>query len=549
MTKELERVQVRSSCSHPTAQHPFYHVRLAFALEGTDRCQIKLVKVNGTRVRDFSAYHNFVFQKDQIMKGGGASELVVRWDWKAGERAVVVLSGEGPREKEEFVLKANVQAPEYGGFWDPAWKHYASIVCTETAGIDRASEPVHTSLAVYGDRVGDPERELRIVAIDPDSGAHREVPCQVSEVSRYTAEGMQVGEEYQPTAAFNVAFYADVPAYSTRVYLAFYGNPKARPAGYASALSFSGEKLGLTIDNPYYTALLSSKSGAIEEIHMKMGINQKLEHHLETNGALHWNPCFYCPPRPWLHASDWDPPPDSGMMSGPVFLTTRRSGYVDPYKEESHMAVTYRFYEKTPWIFMSTKLEVRKDIATKALRNGEFVLDRKLVDEFAWRKPDGSAGMMRIMDGPRHPRHAKVLPADTPWACLFNRKGRYGLGMVTVKLADFREDGGLAKIYHRYSYLQWGPWVYYARPLVYTFATNNPARLVPVRAGNVYYEEMAILPMRIRPEDEDFEELELLHWKLTHPMDVQIVEDTDPRAPEGWVPPVLVKEFEEIEET
>ena len=30
-------------------------------------------------------------------------------------------------------------------------------------------------------------------------------------------------------------------------------------------------------------------------------------------------------------------------------------------------------------------------------------------------------------------------------------------------------------------------------------------------------------------------------------MDVQVVEDTDERAPEGWVPPVLVSEFEEMD--
>lgn len=546
MARQTSPDHVRSNCGFPTPEHPFYHLRLSFTLESDGRYQVKRATVNGQRVRDFVCCHNSQFLKDQMLKSGGLSEVVVRWDWKAGEQGTVELTIEGPKEKEEFPLKAGFPAPAYGGYWNPAWKHYASIVCTENAGIDRMNEPVHTSLAVYGDRMKDPEREVRIVAVDPETGAPREVPCQVHEVKRFSAEGLQIGEEYQPTVTFQLAFFADVPARSSRVYLAFYGNPKATTPRYESALSVSGEKLGLTVENPFYKTTLSPKSGAIDEIHIKMGIDQTLYHHLETNGALHWNPCFYCPPKPWLHASDWDPPPDSSHVAGPVFLATRRSGHVDPYREESHMAVTYRFYERTPWISVSTKVEVRKDIVTKALRNGEFVLDRKLVDEFAWRKPDGSAGTMVITDGPRHPNHGKVLPADTPWAALFSRKGRYGLGMVTAKLADFRADGGLVKLYHRYSYLQWGPWVYYARPLVYTFATNNPARMVPVSAGNVYYEEMAVLPLRIDPQSEDFQELEVLHQKLTHPLDVQIVEDTDPRAPEGWVAPVLVKAFEEM---
>lgn len=540
--------QIAGTCCFPTPQHPFYHIRLAFTLEGEDRYQIQKVKVNGQRVRDFLPYHNFGYLIDQLLKGGGFSELIVRWDWKAGEEAAVEVSVEGPAGKDALALKARVLAPEHGGYWDLAWKFCASIVCTETAGIDRFDEPVHTSLAVYGDRIQNPERELRVVAVDPVSGAHREVPCQVHEVKRYTAEGMKVGVEYQPTITFQVAFFADVPADSTRVYVAFYGNPKARAPNYAGSLSVSGKGLGLAIENPFYKVLLSPKSGAIDEIHMKMGVNQKFYHHLETNGALHWNPCFYAPPKPWLHASDWDPPPNSSTVQGPVFISTQRSGHVEPYREESYMAVTYRFYARTPWIFMSSLLEVRKDIAAKALRNGEVVLDRKLVEEFAWRQPDGGVGIMKITDGPRHPKHGKVLPADTPWVCFLNRKGHYGLGMVTAKLADFRADGGLAKIFNRYSYVQWGPWVYYCRPLVYTFASANNARLVPVTAGNLYYEEMAFLPLRVRSENENFAELELLHAKMTNPLDVQIVEDTDPRAPEGWIPPVLVQEFEEMEE-
>lgn len=548
MSSQKTREPVRVNFGFPVPEHPFYYARLCFPLEAAGRYQVKRVRVNGQRVRDFLCGHNGRFLKDQMLLSGGLSEVVARWDWKAREAAEVELTIAGPKEGEEFTLKAAGQAPDSGGRWNPAWKHYASLVCTENAGLDRIDEPVHTSLAVYGDRVQDPERELRIVAVDPRTGVHQEIPCQIHEVRRYEAEGVPVGEEYQPTVTFQVAFFATVPARSTRIYLAFYGNPKAPVPAYSSALSVSGERLGLTVENPFYRTVLSPKSGAIDEIQIKMGVNQSLYHHLETNGALHWNPCFYCPPRPWLHASDWDPAPDFSHLAGPVFLATRRSGHVDPYREESHMSVTYRFYERTPWISVSTKLEVRKDIATKALRNGEFVLDRKLVEEFAWRRPDGSAGTMLIKDGPRHPKHAKVLPADTPWAAFFSRKGRYGLGMVTSKLADFRADGGLVKLHHRYSYLQWGPWVYYARPLVYTFATNNPARLVPVSAGNVYYEEMAILPLRVRAEDEDFSELELLHGRLTHPLDVQLVEDTDPRAPEGWVAPVLVKEFEEIED-
>jgi hypothetical protein len=546
MAKEKAHERVSANCCFPTAEHPFYHIRLAFTAAGS--VKITRVTVNGQRVRDFSCRTGFRFMKDQMLAAGGVSEVFLRWDWKAREQESVELSGEGPGEKQVFGLKASVTAPAYGGYWDPAWKHYASFVCTELAGIDRADEPVHTNMAVYADRITDPERELRVVSVDPLSGAQKEVPCQVHEVRTFTAQGLTTGDEYQPTTTFQLAFFADVPADSARVYLAFYGNPKAAQPPAAADLAVGGSGLGLAIDNPYYRVLLSGKSGAIDEINMKMGVEGRFYHHLETNGALHWNPCFYAPPKPWLHASDWDPPPQSSRVQGPVFVSTHTSGYVEPYRDESHMAVTYRFYARTPWIFLSTLLEVKKDVDAKALRNGEIVLDRTLVDEFAWRTPDGGVGTMKITDGPKHPRHAKVLPADEAWVCLYNRAGRYGLGLVTSKLADFRKDGGLAKTFNRYRYLQWSKWVYTCRPFAYTFSTMNQARLVPVTAGNMYYEEMALLPMQIRPEGEDFQALELLHARMTNPLDVQVVEDTDPRAPEGWVSPVLVKEFNEFDE-
>jgi hypothetical protein len=180
-TKKKPHDLVRANCCFPTAQHPYYHIRLAFTVDGTARYQIKLVKVNGVRVRDFAPFHNGCFMKDSELGAGGHSELVLRWDWKAGEESSVEVTADGPTGSQPLALKARIAAPGYGGYWDPAWKYYASLVCTETAGIDRRDEPVHTNLAVYSDRIQDPERELRVVAVDSLSGAHREVPCQVHE--------------------------------------------------------------------------------------------------------------------------------------------------------------------------------------------------------------------------------------------------------------------------------------------------------------------------------------------------------------------------------
>jgi hypothetical protein len=174
------------------------------------------------------------------------------------------------------------------------------------------------------------------------------------------------------------------------------------------------------------------------------------------------------------------------------------------------------------------------------------VLNRELVDEFAWRESDGSKGSMVIEDSPRHPRHAKVLHYNTPWACFISREHECGLGMVTVELANFRNDGGLSRTFRPYSYLQWGPWAYYARPLVYTFISSGPGRLIPVQAGNIYYEKMAFVPVELEDERAGLRFLDQLHQQLKNPLSVSIVEDTDQRAPKKWMVPVLVEEFEEM---
>ena len=534
---------VKVQCVYPTTIHPFYHLAAHITIQDQAQFRVKSVSVNRKPVLDFFVYHNSRFQKNGAVRASGNNTLIIRFDWKAEEDIKVAIAGALNSTDGQVVIKTSASAPAHGGYWDPKWPFYSSIVCTETAGLSRLNEPVHTTLAFYSDRVEDPAVELRIVRLDPKTGEAEEIPSQVYSVERYHHD--EPGERYQPTTICEVAFPATVQAYNSQVYLAFYGNRDAAIPKYHSALEMKGTGLGLSLENQHYRIRLSETSGAIDEITMKTGSKYTFEHHLETNGALHWNPGIYAPPRPWLHASDWNPPGRYSEMHGPVFTMTKRSGTMDHYPE-AEISVTYFFYDKVPWVLMTSTIEIRKDISVKALRNGEIVLNRELVDEFAWREPDGTSGSMVIEDSPRHPRHAKVLPYNTPWACFISREHECGLGMITVELTNFRNDGGMCRTFRPYSYLQWGPWAYYARPLVYTFISSGPGRLIPVPAGNMYYEKMAFVPVELEDEKAGFRFLDQVHHQLKNPLSVSIVEDTDQRAPKKWVAPVLVEEFAEM---
>lgn len=119
-----------------------------------------------------------------------------------------------------------------------------------------------------------------------------------------------------------------------------------------------------------------------------------------------------------MHASDWNPPARYEAAFGPVFASTRRDGPLTDCTEVPDVSIPYRFYSRVPWIHMSSKIEVKKDIAVQALRNGEVVLNRDLADESAWRRAGGGADNMVITGRPA-PTRARQGAAP-----------RYSLGLL-----------------------------------------------------------------------------------------------------------------------
>jgi len=528
----------------PYSERPCYHIKFRLDGETKEELEVSRIEVNGKWARDYWVFNDGRFDAKNAFLPHGTNELTVRVDWENGAEYTVKVRCKDAKDKT-VELSQSSRAPSSGGYWDKRWRYYGSNVLEETEGFVREGEPVHLLLGLYADRMSDPAREIRVVGIDPESGRPEEVPCQVYGSS--TWDKMK-DDHCQPTTTVEVAFLADVPAFTSKVYLIFYGNPDADAPSYATDLEVSGEGYGLTVQNNHYKVVLHPKSGAIDEIHLKQNANVVFDHHRETNGSLHWNPGVYAPPRTWIHASDWENPGGYSTMGGPVFFTTKRHAPLPLYPEVV-CSVTYRFYANKPYIIVESMIDVTKDMDVVALRNGEIVLNHDVVREFAWKKADGQIGSVVIKERPRHPARGMDLHVSTPWFAFYNREVPCALGVVNLDLSAYRRDRGLVE-WAPWNYLNWGPWVYCARPLIYTFATTNPQRVIHVSSGSSYYERMAFHPCRLGlTEEERFLPIEETALKLQHPLRTTVTHlDIDERVPEEWVPPILVEEFEEMED-
>ena len=158
----------------PTPDAPYYHLKLR--LDDAPAADLELceVRVNGTRNRDFTAVCD---GKKKIPAGYAADaasrEAYIRVDWARGDVFEVELdlkdtAGALTTVSGRFVANAD------NGYWDKAWRYYASHVLTETSGHDRVQEPVHLVLGLYQDRIQDPEAEIRVVG--PPRSAARSTP-------------------------------------------------------------------------------------------------------------------------------------------------------------------------------------------------------------------------------------------------------------------------------------------------------------------------------------------------------------------------------------
>jgi len=547
---------------YPIAGEPWYFVNFPVSAPipaGLEEAawSVDRVSVDGKRARDFLVFQGGrEIDRHAVKAAGGKLEFMVkaRHVWRPGAAAEMKVELVEPKSGDIQVLAASGTAPDGTGYWDPAWKSYMSLVVSEDHGFARTGYPVHATIGVLADYLRSPD-EIRVVRADgkgPDIH-YREVPSQVYDVVTWNdpeilsveEKDAETGEKvvrYHPTTSFGVAFLADVEAGKKATYLVFYNNPGAAKPAYATGLAVTkGKGLGRTVENGFYRIVLHEVSGVVHEIVEKTtGI--LLEHKLETNGAIHWNPDVYAPPHAWYHSSDWTDP-EATEVSGPVFYSLNLKGRL-PQPEGIDIGIRYHFYAGSPVVMVESITTARKDITVMALRNAEVVFNKAVFTKAAF-KAGRKTEILDLATSKMHPDHAAVLRPDTPWVSFFDEGRGVGFAALYLDLSTPNLNGGLASLEQPFLYIQNGPWYYVSRGFVYSFATNNQTRMLPVKAGSVYYDRNAWIAFPYPKAEGIGAFLDAKYNSLKFPLAVMEDIETYRESPEGWVVPILTEPFEE----
>lgn len=554
------------SLNLPSIEFPYHYAEVTVPAGQIQPGTVTLVEVDGKRTRNARFFTNedprvpLGESYTGLVQGKGNLRVTAPCNWTNGSAHTVKVTIKS-LSGEEKTFQASGNAPGKGGYWNPDWPHSVSITLRETAGILREDEPVPLSLGLFADTITNPTAEIRVVTLDPQSpkagkDGYVVAPCQITSVTTWNdarilsmeEKDKETGEKvhrYDPTTTVELVFLADMQPYQEKIYQVLYGNPKAEALPLKTDLMVTPTKgIGEIVETANYRIGMATNSGAIEGITiLGKGEPVLLEHKLETNGAVYWDPDCYSPPKPWVHASDWENP-ERRAITGPLMHRTRCYAPL-PHMTNVSAHVSYTFYSGQPYLLVSSLMHVDEDIFVQASRNAEIVLNHAVLDEFVWMDASGKVKNLEIETARKHPIHALEIPPDTPWMAFINREKKVGFASLLVQYANSNLYGDPASLAQPYIYVQNGPWIYWSRCLVYPFGGLNFTRMMPVRAGSLYLETSALVPFRFEESGDPFAGLQHLREKLTHPLQVHEWMRTDERTPEKWVMPILTMPFDE----
>ena len=491
----------------PTWDSPRYEIRLPFSVDKVP-FTLREFRLNGTAVEAFRVFRAGKLADIAKPLDKGVYEIVLDHSWTSGRRYDLCIVYQGNDQAKPAKINAAAVSPASGGVpLGSAEGFHRVFKVEETAGLERTNEIIE--LVVTASKANLPAPELRLF------DGLKEIPHVILDFKGSNLVE-SVGKTNPPSVTVKMACPVSVGPKGKKILLVLEGKTQVPPPG---GITLTGEGLGKTLTTPHLVLGFHPKSGQILTIDAQTAAGPvKL---WNKAGVIHWNPDVFVPGVAWDHSFDWDPPASFEEKKGSFVYINARKGPMRRIQEVS-LEVRYRVDAFHPWFVSETRMEVEKDIGVIAVRNDEMVLYKELFDSFMYRA-GGEVVTGPLAELPERPFGlAHIAPPDLTWVGLVNTREKYGFFSVRMAAAasNLGLGGDLPLKAGTYIYAPSdGDYVYWVRPLVYTwadYATNNLVSFVP--AGSFFYEKNAYVVLRL--DEGTPRELDRLARMLREPLRV-----------------------------
>jgi hypothetical protein len=468
----------------PSFQEPYYRIHFRFEVKG-EKVLLKDISLNGTKVAPY-----LVFSQGKKVEPGtplekGLYDILLDYAWSAGKSYVASLQylTEGRQKPAKYELKGTT--PKDGGI--PGGQEGFCRVYTveEEAGLGRKGETAVMTMTA-------PKNQLDGADLVIFDGG-RAIPYEIMEKGEFVPNE-KAAATHPVTTTLKIILRLDAAAHERRWLLVLKGkNPVATP----HEIRLIGDGLGKTVRTQDLAIEFSPKSGQINIIEAsEPGIRLH-----NKAGVIHWNPDVFVQGLGWDHSFDWNPPAAfEDKAGGFVYFNSRRGPL--PHIKDVFLDVKYTVEAGSPYFISETRLNFEKDLGVIAVRNDEMVLDKELFDALLYKDKNGDIVKLPLTEKEGLPFGlVHTAPADIAWVGLVNTTQGYGFFSLRINAADGNLEVPGAFL-HKAGTCFYAPsegtYVYWVRPLIYTWAdyfTNNLHTFVP--KGSFFYEKNAYGVWRI----------------------------------------------------
>ncbi len=489
----------------PDFEHPYYRIVFPFTITEDDT-RVLGIEINGRGWTDY-----FIFQKARFIErnqklAAGEYRLHCDFAWAGGRGYEVVVDFERATPGSRRTLTFKGRAPEGAGISDGEDGPYRIFRLFEPLGLAREEEISTLVFAVPRSVFPDGS----FVLMD----GNQSLDYQILDV-RECRPPEKAASGHPVSLTYKIAFPVSIAARARKMLLLKRGEVDSG-TGPGFSVETGQNQEGKTVSSSTVSLEFHPRSGQINIITFLLeGIRL-----FNQAGVIHWNPGVFIPGIAWDHSFNWTQPPSYAELEGPWLYINSRRGPLEKIRDVD-LEVKYTMIRGAPYFLSETLLRFNQDLGVVAARNDEMVFYKELFDSYIYKDRSGKIVKGNLVETPGFPDgFVHRAPDDLDWVGLLNTAQNFGFFSLRLEYQHSSLDcaGDWLNKPGTYFYAPAdGKYVYWVRPLVYTWAeysTRNLFSFVP--AGSQFYEKNAYLALRL--EDGYTERLNEILLRLKNPI-------------------------------